>query len=378
MKVHLRQRKQTKDGKISLYLEIYKGTIKTEEGKTKALRDYEYLDLYLIDNPKNKRERQTNKETLELAKSIKAKRELEIKNGQYGFKRKGNNQNANFIEYYKKIVDRKEETKARGTHTTWDSAYKQMLKYAGEKVPFRIIDEDFCEGFKDHLCTVEKTSGDTLANSTIHSYFGTFRLALKEAVKDKIITYNPADDIELPTVKTPKKEHLTKEELRAVAKEECRYPVLKNAFMFACLTGLRWSDIQNLTWSNIEELDEGWRVTFHQQKTDGLQYHDIPENAHKYLGEREADDERVFKGLKYSSYMNVALQRWMMKAGITKNITFHCARHTYAILQLELGADIYTVSKLLGHKNLKTTQVYADIVDKKKREAVNRLNEIEL
>lgn len=96
MKVHLRQRKQTKNGKISLYLEIYKGTVKTDEGKTKALRDYEYLGLYLIDNPQNKRERQTNKETLELAKSIRAKRELEIKNGQYGFKRTGS-QNADFV-----------------------------------------------------------------------------------------------------------------------------------------------------------------------------------------------------------------------------------------------------------------------------------------
>jgi len=81
MKVHLRKRKQTKSGKISLYLEYYKGTVKTEDGKTKAIRDYEYLDLYLKDNPQTKQERQTNNETLELAKSIKSKRELEIKNG---------------------------------------------------------------------------------------------------------------------------------------------------------------------------------------------------------------------------------------------------------------------------------------------------------
>ncbi|MFH5885272.1 phage integrase SAM-like domain-containing protein [Halalkalibaculum sp. DA3122] len=375
MKVHLRQRKQTKKGKISLYLEYYKGTIKTDEGKTKVLRDYEYLDLYLIDNPQTKQERQTNKETLELAKSIKAKRELEIKNNQYGFKRTGN-QKADFVKFFKKQRDKREDNE--NTWSNWDSSIKQFIDYAGEKVPFKMIDEQFCEGFKDYLCNVEKTSGDTLATSTISSYFGNFRGALRQAVKEKVIPHNPAKDVELPTVKTPKREYLTREELRAVAKEECRYPVLKRAFLFACLTGLRWSDVQKLTWSQIVESEDGWRVIFHQQKTDGLQYHDIPENAHQYLGERKADDDRVFKGLKYSSYMNVALQKWMMKAGITKNITFHCARHTYAILQLELGADIYTVSKLLGHKNLKTTQIYADILDKKKREAVNRLNDIEL
>jgi site-specific recombinase XerD len=96
------------------------------------------------------------------------------------------------------------------------------------------------------------------------------------------------------------------------------------------------------------------------------------------MGERGKDAEYVFIGLKYSSYMNVALQRWMMEAGVTKNITFHCARHTYAILQLQLGADLYTLQKLLGHSEIKTTQVYADILGEKKREAVNRLETIQI
>jgi integrase len=375
MKVHLRQRKQSKKGKISLYLEYYKGTIKTDEGKNKVLRDYEYLDLYLKANPQTKQERRTNKETLELAKSIKAKRELEIKNSQHGFKRTGS-QNADFVAFYKKQRDKRNDND--NTYSNWDSSIKHFVDYAGEKVPFKLIDEPFCEGFKDYLCNVEMNTGDTLASSTVSSYFSNFRGALRQATKQKIIPINPALDVETPRIKTTKREHLTAEELKAVSKEECRYPVLKNAFMFACLTGLRWADVQKLSWSQVVESEHGWRVIFHQQKTKGLQYHDVPENAIQYLGDRKADDERVFKGLKYSTYMNVALQRWMMKADITKNITFHCARHTYAILQLQFGADIYTVSKLLGHKNLKTTQIYADILDKKKKEAVNRLNRIDL
>ena len=68
----------------------------------------------------------------------------------------------------------------------------------------------------------------------------------------------------------------------------------------------------------------------------------------------------------------------MLKAGITKNITFHCARHTHATLLLTNGVDIYTVSKLLGHKEIKTTQVYARIIDEKKKEAVNKIPSIKI
>jgi len=376
MKVHLRQRKQTKKGQISLYLEYYKGTVKTEDGKTKAIRDYEYLDLYLKDNPQTKQERQTNKETLELAKSIKAKRELEIKNGQYGFKRSGSS-NADFMVLFEEEAQKRKAKE--GSLSNWLISKKHLENYLGsDTLSFKKIDKKFCEGFKEYLTNVKKTNGEPLASSSVASYFSKFRATLNKAVKKRYLSFNPAKEVETPRVKTPKREHLTVEELKAVSKAECRYPVLKNAFMFACLTGLRWSDVQKLTWSEIEQNEDGWRVVFHQKKTDGLQYVEIPDNAKQYVGEPKEADARVFKGLKYSSYMNVALERWMLKAGVTKNITFHCARHTYAILQLQHGADIYTVSKLLGHKNLKTTQIYADIVDQKRKEAVNRLNQIEL
>jgi site-specific recombinase XerD len=78
-------------------------------------------------------------------------------------------------------------------------------------------------------------------------------------------------------------------------------------------------------------------------------------------------------GLEYSAYNNTLLREWVKEAGITKYITFHCFRHTYATLQLSLGTDIYTVSKLLGHRELKTTQIYAKVIDKVKREAADKI-----
>jgi integrase/recombinase XerD len=376
MKVHLRKRKQTKDGSISLYLEIYKGTTTTPEGKTKVLRDYEYLNLYLLDKARNPIDKQHNKETLQLAESIKAKRELEIKNGQYGFS-SGFKASTNFVEYFMEQAEKR--LQSQGNYGNWESSLKHLTNFAGERITFREIDTRFCERFKEYLTNDAKTkSGKNLSSSSVSSYFSKFRACLKKAVKEKVILSNPCDEVSTPRVIENKREYLTMDELKAVAKAECRYEVLKRAFLFSCLTGLRWSDIQKLQWSEVQQSNDGWRIVFHQKKTKGLQYLDISDQARSYLDEPGNPDERVFTGLKYSSYMNVALQQWMLRAGITKSITFHCARHTFAVLQLSLGTEIYTLSKLLGHSELKTTQIYAKIIDEKKREAVNKIPAINI
>ena len=376
MKVHLRQRKQTKSGSISLFLEIYKGTTTTPEGKVKNLRDYEYLNLYLIDKPKTPLDRQSNKDTLQLAKSIKAKRELEIKNGLYGFENEFK-QSTNFVDYFIEQTEKRKES--AGNYGIWDSTLKHIIRFAGTKISFKEIDQDFCENFRDYLKdTVKKSSGQPLSSSSVASYFSKFRACLKEAVRKKIILSNPAIDVNNPRIIENIREYLTLEELKEIVKAECRYDVLKRAFIFSCLTGLRWSDINNLKWSELQKTTDGYRITFHQQKTKGLQYLDLSEQARGYLGEAGNPEDRVFTGLKYSSYVNVELTKWMMRAGVTKNITFHCARHTFAVLQLSLGTEIFTLSKLLGHSELKTTQIYAKIIDEKKREAVNKIPDINI
>lgn len=376
MKVHLRQRKQTKKGSISLYLEFYKGTSKAPDGKIKPVREYEYLDLYLIDKPANPIDRANNKKNLELAESIKSKRELEIKNGRHGFA-SGFKQNTNFVEYFKAQAAKRRQSE--GNYGNWDSSIKHLVKFAGSQKTFKDIDEQFCEDFRGYLTSESKTkSKKKLSSSAASSYFSKFKACLKNAVKDKIILSSPCEDIEAPKVVEGIRSYLTLDELKAAVKAECRYEVLKRAFLFSCLTGARWSDVHKLQWSEVQRMDDGWRIVFHQQKTKGLQYLDISEQARGYLGEAGSPDERVFTGLTYSSYMNVELSKWMMRAGITKDITFHCGRHTFAVLQLTLGTDIFTVSKLLGHSELKTTQIYAKIIDEKKKEAMNKIPAINL
>ena len=110
--------------------------------------------------------------------------------------------------------------------------------------------------------------------------------------------------------------------------------------------------------------------------TGGQEYLDISPQAEKYLGTRRNDADRVFEGFKYGAWTSLELKRWALAAGITKNLTFHCGRHTFAVLMLDLGADIYTVSKLLGHRELSTTQIYAKVLDKNKQKAVSLVPEI--
>lgn len=161
-----------------------------------------------------------------------------------------------------------------------------------------------------------------------------------------------------------------------MAAAHCKYPALKNAFMFSCLTGIRKSDIEKMRWREVQQHGEFTRIIFKQKKTGGQEYLDINSQAAAYMGQRGEADDRVFSGFKYSSYMIAELRMWAARAGITKDITFHSGRHTFAVMMLDLGAEIYTVSKLLGHKEIHTTQIYAKILDKKKQEAVAMIPKI--
>ena len=360
MKVTLRKRNQ--GGKTSLYLDYY------HKGKRKT----EYLKLYLEPNPKTKDERDVNKKTLQLAETIRAQRQIEIQNGVYGF-RDNEKLKASFINYIQLLTDKRKDS--TGNYGNWDSMLKHLKSYIPMDITFAEVDRKFVQGFKEYLDKDAKTkSNQNLSQNSKYSYFNKLRAALKQAVKDGIIPTNLSEGVEAFKQGEPQREFLTLEELQAAVQAECEIPQMKTAFIFSCLTGLRWSDINKLLWSEVQHSNEmGYYIRFRQKKTKGAETLPISEQAFGLLGERQDKDERVFKGLKYSAWHNLKLQQWMMRAGISKTITFHCARHTYATLQLSAGTDIYTVSKLLGHRELKTTQIYAKVIDQQKKEAANRI-----
>ena len=167
--------------------------------------------------------------------------------------------------------------------------------------------------------------------------------------------------------------YLTVEEIKKLSNTHCSHPVIKRAFLFSCLTGIRKGDISRLTWSDVQTQGQFTRIIFRQEKTDNVEYLDINSQASALLGERGLSDEKIFKGFTNPMTISKILTSWVKEAGIKKKITFHCARHTFAVMMLDLGTDIYTVSKLLGHKKLTTTQIYAKVLDKNKQQAVNKI-----
>jgi len=236
------------------------------------------------------------------------------------------------------------------------------------------IDIDFLESFQEFLLSNNKIK----QNSKV-SYYRKVVAAIRKAHNKKYIIENPTKLVKGLKEEETKREYLTKAELKKVAKKECAIPAYKTAFLFSALTGLRFSDIVKLKRKDILGSEKkGYYLRHKEKKTGSEEALPISNSAINLIDLNGPKDDLLIPDLEYSSYNNIKLQEWIDSAKIDKVITFHCARHTFATLQLTLGTDIYTVSKLLGHKELKTTQIYGKIIDEKKQEATDKLNNIEL
>lgn len=277
-----------------------------------------------------------------------------------------------FVKYFKALANKRKNS----NHNNWMSALKYLESFTNGSLIFANLNEKFLEDFKEHLLTTKsnKSEKTTLSQNSAVSYFNKVKAALKQAYKDGILQSDLNVKIKpIKTVET-RREYLTIEELNKLVKTPCNNDLLKRAALFSALVGLRFSDIEKMVWGELEYIKgQGYFLNYSQKKTKGVEVLPISEQAYKLLGEPNAPQTKVFEGLKYSAYHNKHLFQWIGAAGITKDISFHNFRHTYATLQLYNGTDIYTVSKMLGHKSLNTTQIYAKIVDEAKRKAANSI-----
>ena len=239
---------------------------------------------------------------------------------------------------------------------------------------FSQIDLKLIESFRMFLLNAPQGGGKkgVISQNTASTYFSIFKAALKQAFIDGYLTVDIGAKVKGIQGQESRREYLTIDELNRLAQTPCD-PLLKRAALFSALTGLRHCDIQKLKWSEIEVFNGSYRLNFTQQKTKGVEYMPISEQAFQLCGERKDDEQLVFAGLPDPSWINRPIKKWVAEAGITKHITYHCFRHSYATLQLAGGTDIYTVSKMLGHTNVRTTQVYAKVVDAKKEEATKTI-----
>ncbi|MCA6434973.1 MAG: site-specific integrase [Bacteroidetes bacterium] len=390
IKVKLRERKIS-GNRQSLYLDFYppiplEKPVKNKKGELVTETRREYLGLYLFDKAKNPIDKQSNKETLQLAEQIRQKRDKQL-NGNEALtelekrllekdkqeqEKKKEFEERDFLEYFKTLSDKRKAS----NHDNWVSAYNYLETFTKGNLKFADLNEKFLEDFKEYLLTTKSKKSDktTLSQNSAVSYFNKVKAALKQAYKDGILQTDLNGKISPIKAAETRREYLTIEELNKLVKTSCNNDLLKRAALFSALTGLRFSDIQKMVWGELEYIEgQGYFLNFSQKKTNGIEYYPISEQAVSLLNEKGEPTAKVFEGLEYSAYHNKHLFQWIGAAGITKDITFHCFRHTFATLQLFNGTDIYTVSKMLGHKDLKTTQIYAKIVDDTKRKAADKI-----
>lgn len=371
--IRLRKR-QTPSGNYSLYLDIY----------LNGERSYEYLKLYLIPE-RTRADKEKNRETLKLAEAIKSKRIVELRNGEFGFK-DDYATNTLFFEYYMAMCEKRLGSESRGNWGNWYSCLHHLRIYEKrEKITFAEITPEWVQGFKDYLenraiawahDSRQRVKERLLSRNSKVSYFNKLRACLNQAFDDRIIARNPMRGIEGFKPEEGTRMYLTLDELKRLANTTCEYDGVRRAFLFSCLTGLRRSDILKLQWKDVFQQGDFTRIIFRQKKTKGQEYLDITQQAAELMGERGKNDDFVFTDVFTPDCTNKTIQNWVLRAGIDKKISFHCGRHTFAVMMLDLGTDIYTVSKLLGHRELSTTQIYAKVLDKNKQAAVQRIPNI--
>lgn len=341
--ITLREKKLS-DGRVSLYLDIY------EDG----MRRYETLKLYLVPET-NDATRAQNRQTRKLAEVVRGKRLVEAQNTAFGFAQR--REGVLLLPAFDKF------RKGRNS-SAYGNIYAHLRNLCPASMKVTQINERWVDSFVHHL----RERG--VSENSIAEYVAMFRVFWGWCTKKGIVSGNPFVGVKLNT-RQAVREYLTIEEVRTLASTPTKYKV-RNLFLFSCFTGLRWSDATALCWGDVEEFGGRTRIRFRQKKTGEYSVMDINAQAAALMGERRADNARIFE-CGCITNCNRQLRLWIASAGIRKNITFHCARHTFATMLLTLDTDIYTVSKLLGHTDISTTQIYAKIVDKKKQEAVDRI-----
>lgn len=354
--------KELADGSKSLYLDIYRN------GK----RTYEYLKMYLIPET-DRNARQQNETTMAAANAIKSKRIIELTSGEAGIV---NHKDKVYLQDWMQTYKENQEKRDKKVVSQIKSVAHILKDYAGERFTLDRVDITFCQGYIDYMLTTYRPKGKPIAASTRNTYYQIFNGALNAAVRAKRILRNPFNEMdksEKPKMPESVRSYMTIEEVRALIATPMENEKVKSAYLFSCFCGLRISDILRLKWKDIFVDNGQYRLSVAMQKTKEPIYLPLSNEALRWMPERgdKTADEHVFE---LPTTVNQLIKPWAKAAGISKRFTFHTARHTFATMLLTLGADLYTVSKLLGHTSVKMTQVYAKIINKKKDDAVNLTN----
>lgn len=386
------------DGRVSLYLNYYLGreqnpvldengcqvyyTTGAMKGKPKFSvkhnRRKENLNLYLIDKPRTPIERQSNKETVELAMKIRLERENEFKENMHGYRLK-KDRAINFLDYFQSYIDgytKKDIRMLQGVLSRFESFLVEHYPHFSTYIKPEDITKAMVADFVEYLQSKSKGEG-------AKSYYQRFKKVINHAIEDEILAKNPCKGV---TCKVDdqilRKDVLSNDEIASLINTTYRgqNPEIRRAFIFCLYTGIRHCDVKELTYKNVDYSNKMLR--FEQQKTKGSSASSgvvIPlnEGLLNLIGKSNKKDEHIFT-LPSHTMCNKALKRWVARAGIDKHITWHCGRHSFAVNILNNGANIKTVASLLGHSGLKHTEKYTRAVDELKQKAIDSLPELNM
>ena len=371
--------KAMKDGRRSIYLDCYRD----------GHRSYEYLKLYLVPETDDESLRR-NEAVMQKAETARRRKLRELKKLPVGSKRLVKTQDGiskKDISLQEWLSRFKEIQRSRGVHDIYSidrlCAVLSDMNCGDTKV--REIGKDFCISFVEYLKTGYKTAkGEYLKSKTVFNRQCTLVTALNVAVREGIIPTNPMNLLsrhERAKTSRGKREYLTIDEVKRLIATPCKNETVRNAYLFACNCGLRLGDVRKLKWGDITQDNGGWMLSVVMNKSEKPVHIPLGVQARRWMpgckdGWKHDADSLVFEHLPGDTSINDHLKIWAADAGITKSVTYHTSRHTFATMLLTLGADLYTVSKLLGHSQIKNTQIYAEIINRRKDEAVNLTDKV--
>ena len=391
------------DGRISLYLEYYLGRqsdpvldeagepVLYESGKmagtpkykVKHIRSKESLNLFLVANPKTPFDRNQNRETLQLAKKIRFEKEQELLEKREGFRLKKDRQ-IDFLQYFQTYIDNYTKKDVRMLRIALQR-FKDFLNDTPEYTRFakgikpEQMDKDMMIAFTEYLQSRSIGEG-------AKSIYQRFKKVIKYAIDHDDMTKNPCNGVSIKIDdQIWRKDVLSLDEERKLISTHYNgeNPNIRRAFILCLYCGLRFCDVKDLTFANVDYSNK--LLKFEQNKTKGHSANSgvvIPLNNGllSLIGEptdEQSKDSLIFPLPSYEM-CSKAVKRWVKRAGIEKHISWHCARHSFAVNILNEGANIKTVASLLGHSGLKHTEKYTRAVDELKQKAINSLPELDI
>ncbi len=364
--------KKLANNNLSIYLDTY----------INGTRTYEFLHLYLI--PEVTQDAKIiNRHVLSAANAIKARRIIDIVNGQASVSLNTTLARMRLSQYVKYHIEHSNNTHRGYSYVnTCKNMYIHLINYLGNRantLQMRDIDAELCKGFAEHLKHARSNTGKRLSAVTAYHYFCSFKSMLAQATIDQAILTNPISHMqryEMPQRPIVIKAFLLADEIIRLVQTPCRNQQVKRSFLFSCFTGLRLGDIRNIRWGDIYKMGDDYHYSIIMQKTQDPITNKLNADALRWLPTPKGHPDQPIFSLPSTATIEKALAKWTQDAHINKHVTFHTARHSFATMALIAGVDLYTISKLLGHRNIKNTTIYATVIDTVRDNATDSISQL--